>query len=304
MNEKFKKQIEIFAKDETSGSIELAAQALGIMWKFYHNSTPEIIRRDLKSLALALINAQPSMAAVINMVNRAAILAERSETLVRIETLEEALQQIETSFSRDIEQAVSLAAFHLRRYKKIATYSRSRLVEETLIEMLDSGYNPEIFLSESRPGLEGLKLAENLMEVGFSPTICVDACLPELLKQANCLIIGADAVTRDKFCNKIGTGMLCCAAKEAGIPVFVIISRDKYLGEELKSYFHIKEYPSHGVFDKRYQGATIFNTLFEWNSNDLVTSFIGQDIFDPDFPGGILTEPRVAKVLKGSEIDI
>ena len=49
MNEKLKKQIAAFTKDEISGSVELAAQALGIMWKFFLNSTPEVIRRDLRT---------------------------------------------------------------------------------------------------------------------------------------------------------------------------------------------------------------------------------------------------------------
>ncbi len=56
---------------------------------------------------------------------------------------------------------------------------------------------------ESRPLLEGLKTAKQLIEAGVSTTVITDAQAALFVPQANVVIIGADCITQEGAVNKV-----------------------------------------------------------------------------------------------------
>src|SRR6185503_878188 len=99
--------------------------------------------------------------------------------------------------------------------------------------------------SESRPALEGRRLASELVAAGIPVTYFSDAAIATALGPpdfaaahargggADVVLVGADAIAATWFLNKTGTRMLAAAATQQGVPVYVVASRDKFAGREL-----------------------------------------------------------------------
>ncbi len=258
-----------FSADDFSGSTELARRALDIL----RQSALLHPKVDFEETASGLIRSQPSMAAVINRVDRArrelqSIQPASKESIIAL------FERLEREYALETEQTVSAAATRLKGLAEIAAYSRSSLVERALVRLSESGGRFEVVVSEGRPGLEGVTLAKTLADHSVPVTLCVDAALPGLIAGCGALALGADAVTDSRFSNKIGTAAMCRAAREAGVPVFVIASSDKYLPPHLEKHYQIIDRSPDEILKEPPKGVKIYHRLFEWCDNRLVEEFI------------------------------
>lgn len=99
------------------------------------------------------------------------------------------------------------------------------------------GKRLEFACTETRPYLQGARLtAATLVELGYSPTVITDAMVPAAFSAglADTALVAADRVTMDgHVVNKVGTLAVALAAKEFGVPVYVIISRPDPLSPTL-----------------------------------------------------------------------
>ena len=174
----------------------------------------------LAALARSLRDARPSMAVLANRVNRT-MLAASDECSPR---------GLETAASRAVEQAcavdrdaASVAAEALP--PRVGTLSRSGTVETTLHEA-----TPEaVLVAESRPGREGVAVAEGLAAV-TDVTLTTDAALAFELDDwdAGAVLVGADRVLPDgRVVNKVGTRAAALSAAAADCAVFVVAASDK-----------------------------------------------------------------------------
>src|SRR4030095_8787821 len=68
--------------------------------------------------------------------------------------------------------------------------------------------------SESRPALEGRRLAAELVAAGIPVTYFSDAAIGHALGSADAVLVGADAIAATWFLNKTGTRMLAAAATQ------------------------------------------------------------------------------------------
>jgi len=277
MDSKFDKRLREFAADDFSGSAELAERALNIIYDFCKSYSPNKIVSNLSKITDSLVKSQPSMAAVINIVHWA---EGRIRKLIEDERMGEISSLLEKmSKQRELEerQTINRASMHLEKFACVSTYSRSSLVEKSLLQLSRNGFRPEIFVSESRPGNEGITLAETLSDAGLDVKVCVDAALPDFIIRSEAFIIGTDAIEPVRFCNKIGTSVMCRTAFDNGIPAYVIATREKLLPDKYSSLFIIKDRPPGEVYKGGKSNIAIFNRLFEWCENEMVTEFILPD---------------------------
>jgi ribose 1,5-bisphosphate isomerase len=236
------------------------------------------------------------MASVIQVVNRACLIMEEWGTKER-QTVLEALKSLETEFDKSIELTISNAVAELEGFKSIATYSRSYLVEQTLLSLAGSGSKPKITLSQSQPGMEGITLGEKLHQAGLAVTICIDAALPQALKAASTFILGADAIFQHQFCNKIGSEMMCLSARNTGLPVYVIASPDKFLPAPLDRFFKIENPLDVGIDKENSTAPFQFNQLFELANIEYVDYIISDKILSPGQIRPCFHASPVAKIL-------
>jgi len=275
-----------FASDRISGSVELAEKAVEIARRAAEGYSPQELAFHFPRLAAALLEAQPSMAAVINAVDELCLAFESGQ-------LRDTLERVEEDLRSTADKTVEAAAEALFGYKTIATYSRSSLVERTLLKMGEK--RPlKVLLAESRPACEGLKLAKNLLAAGIEVTICEDIILPELLKKSEVLVLGADAVGADWFANKTGSCIMCRAAAEAEIKVIIIANSYKFLPAHLSALYHIPGWSYERERMVSIPKAEYFSPLFEKCPLDYVNSIV--------FEGGAIPVSEIKSLIVKTEI--
>jgi len=178
----------------------------------------------LAETARILRDARPSMPVVANRVNRAMNAASDERSPDAVETAAEA--GIERALAVDDDAALRAAD---RLPSHVATLSRSGTVYAALVER-----DPEtVLVAESRPGREGVGVAERLArETDAAVTLTTDAALAEQLvvTSVEVVLVGADAVMPDgSVLNKVGTRGTATVANLEGIDCLVVAASDKVL---------------------------------------------------------------------------
>jgi translation initiation factor 2B subunit (eIF-2B alpha/beta/delta family) len=211
--------VETVATDTERGSTAIATDAL---WALRDAATRARADGDglarVGSVASELLEARPSMAALANRVNRAMTGAETPADVERA-----ASEGIVRAAEAD-EEAAALAAETVAG-SRVLTLSRSGTVGTALLEA-----RPEVVLLASRPGGEGLDVADELVDAGLNVSTCPDADVYEQLRSGaiDVVLVGADAVTPDGgVVNKVGTRAAALAAERPGIPFYAVCASDK-----------------------------------------------------------------------------
>jgi translation initiation factor 2B subunit (eIF-2B alpha/beta/delta family) len=220
--------------DNMSGASELIEKALNIIRKKLESISDlnKNIINQIISLSKKIINSQPSMAPLINAIGylihdlkriSKSILQERIKGFYNDQLeREEALSQSFNIFLRKIRK-VPL---------KIMLISYSSTIINQLIANKD--YDIEIFILESRPLLEGIRVAEILSSY-FITHLIIDAAMGKFIDQVDLILIGVDSIlTNGSIINKIGTLPLSVLAYERNVGIYAVGDLFKY---NLNSYY-------------------------------------------------------------------
>ncbi|MFB6084373.1 MAG: NUDIX domain-containing protein [Halorientalis sp.] len=254
------------AEDHDHGSAYLSVRALEVL----RDDAALAVERDagdwdaLAERARDLLAARPSMTVVRNRVNRLMHDADRTPAAVEHsahEGIEAALAADDAAADRAAERVAGDA---------IVTLSRSGTVERVL-----SSADPErLLVAESRPGGEGVGVAERRAEAG-DVTLAPDAALPWLLADGDydAALVGADTVLADgRVVNKVGTRALALAAAREDVPLYVATARDKISSDA----------------DPRLESADRA-TVYDGDANLSVAAPLF-DVTPPDLVAGLVTE--------------
>jgi methylthioribose-1-phosphate isomerase len=87
-----------------------------------------------------------------------------------------------------------------------------------------SGKCITVYVCETRPLNQGSRItAFEMLEEGIPTTLIADNMAAWIMKEdkVDCIIVGADRITRQAVYNKVGTYMLAICAKHHGIPFYV-----------------------------------------------------------------------------------
>ena len=248
------------AANRTAGAAELLAEALDIFF------TARAAHADMREIAHAVCEAQPTMAPLWN-----AAAAATAADPERLNQFAERVRRAPATLAR-------YAAAHFTEDDHmhplhVVTISFSSSVVVAL-EAIRSIRLLSVSCSESRPALEGRRLAARLAAAGVPVTYFSDAAIAHSLSSADAVIVGADAIAASSFLNKSGTRMLAAAAAQQGIPVYVAATRDKFVGEELSARLVIRIGDQHEVWADPPSGVDVRNPYFESTPLDLVTAVI------------------------------
>jgi translation initiation factor 2B subunit (eIF-2B alpha/beta/delta family) len=174
----------------------------------------------LAALARRIRDARPAMAVIENRVNRAMFAAVDEGTPAAVERA--ARGAVEQSVGAGREAARTAADTLPER---VATLSRSGTVETALRTT-----RPEaVLVAESRPGAEGVGVAEALASM-TDVTLTTDAAFGFELAEwdAETVLVGADRVLPDgRVLNKAGTRSAALSAAAADIDCLVVCASDK-----------------------------------------------------------------------------
>ena len=214
------------ANDRVHGAAWLSLRALELLRRRateLEELAPAERWQELGVLATSLIASQPAMAVVRNRVNR---LMRSGRDLPAAE-LDDLASRLLTEASEADRGAAAVAAEHVAG-RRVLTLSRSGTVQRAL---LDAKPPPlAVLVAESRPGSEGVGVAEELAGGGVAVTLLPDAALAAALASpaADVVLVGADTVLPDgSVVNKTGTRLVALAAREQGVPCYAAAATDK-----------------------------------------------------------------------------
>ncbi len=166
----------------------------------------------------------------------------------------------------------------------IFTHCHSSAVVDILKKAKKQGKSFEVYNTETRPLFQGRITAKELAKEGIKVTHFVDSAARLAIKEADIVLLGADAITTEsKIINKIGSELYAEIAKRFDVPLYICTNSWKFdpktifgFDEEIEKR-HKKE-----VWGKPPKNVKISNYVFEIIRPSLVTGIISElGIYNP-----------------------
>ncbi|MEF8826299.1 MAG: initiation factor 2B, partial [Halapricum sp.] len=161
----------------------------------------------------------------------------------------------------------------------------------TVLAALQRADPEAVLVSESRPGGEGIGVAETLA-ADHDVTLTSDAALASQLAEweAEAVLVGADTVLPEgKVVNKVGTRGLALAAAQETVPVYVAAATDKIAAD---AEVEIEPAPV-----SLYEGdapLSVANPLFDVTPPELIAGFCTEaGLLDVDEISAVADRHRV-----------
>lgn len=174
----------------------------------------------------------------------------------------------------------------------IMTHCHSSSVLNVLKKAKGDHRDFRVVVTETRPKLQGMKTAKELIGMGIPIYYIVDSAGPFLVSKCDMVIVGADAIRADGVLNKIGTYPIALAAMEASIPFYVAASKDKL---DYDCVSEIEDRPDREIGNPdelEASGGEIENPAFDLTPWKLITGVITES--------GVLGQREIRMLLDGN----
>ena len=189
-----------------------------------------------------IVHDRPSSIASLNLLR---FVAQRllSEGFTGIDKY---VSSLASEYDRALWRSAEVAARRVLDGEVVMTTSNSLAVRRFLKALRDMGRKLEVYVTESRPGREGLVLAEYAESLGYPVTLIVDSAARFFVRDVDKVVVGAEGIASNgALVAKVGTGLLSLVAKEARKRVFVIAPTMKFSYETI--YGELLKLPEGGA---------------------------------------------------------
>lgn len=187
-------------------------------------------------------------------------------------------------FDRAVRDIAAIGSNKIQNGMKVFTHCHSSTVMEILKEAKRQDRKFEVFCTETRPLFQGRKTAKELALARIPVTLLVDSAARLALKKCDIFLMGADAITTTKICNKIGSEMFAIIADKYDVPVYICTSSWKFDPASVFGFEEpIEKRNPREVWAQAPKGVKIMNPAFEKISPDLVSGIISElGVFKPE----------------------
>jgi translation initiation factor 2B subunit (eIF-2B alpha/beta/delta family) len=283
-NEYWRSQVEKIKEDSFNGSGYLSNQALEIIEEFIENKTYNNRTELLQSLAKlsnALVRAKPLMALIYNRTQHIIDFIqnipkdEKDISKIRYMALDE-IKVVRKLSEKKVQKITQFGSKVIMDHHVILIHSYSKLVEMILLDAKKHKKRFKVICTESRPLLEGSKMALTLAKAGTKTTLIPDADLARAVNEAHFVLTGTDRITETTFISKTGTHAMAVLAHHLNKPFYIVGESDKIL---LKRTFPVRFLKSAGkeLFDQKNDNLTISNKYFEETPISFLHKLINED---------------------------
>ena len=256
--------------DNILGATELAREAAHLLHRVAKTTNDvEVLERA----CLLVARARPAMAPVCNIA--LTVLGSARGAMTR-DPLAAAARSA-WRMAAILEVSPKAIAKFGRVYLKgvLVTISSSSSVRGALIENRDQ--ISRVIVAEGRPLMEGRLLAKSLATEGIPVELITEAQIPLAVQHADAAIIGGDAFLGDgSVVNKVGSRLLALAARDRGIPFYV-------LADAMKLAPWTPENPPKGAWEEGEaadvwpdagNGVSVRSATFETVPSHLITKYV------------------------------
>jgi ribose 1,5-bisphosphate isomerase len=155
-----------------------------------------------------------------------------------VEKLKQTVSDAATTFDKKLERSIGeIAEIGARRLKDgdvILTHSYSTAVLAILKKANEQKKRLRVFVTETRPELEGRDVAAELAAVGIDTTLIIDSAVSHFIEKTVKVIVGTEAVAANgAVVNKIGTATIAAVAHSARVRVYAAASTYKFSPETM-----------------------------------------------------------------------
>jgi len=191
-----------------------------------------------------------------------------------------ATEGFERKLNESIEAIAEIGARRLKDGDVVLTHSYSSSVIAILKRAHDSGRRFSVFVTETRPDLEGHDVARELVAQGIDTTLIIDSAVSHFMKDSDKVLVGAEAVAANgAIVNKIGTATIAAVAHEARVRVFVAASTYKFSPETMFGELIEIEERDHSIVlgddeIRNLRGLTVRNPAFDVTSSENIDLII------------------------------
>jgi translation initiation factor 2B subunit (eIF-2B alpha/beta/delta family) len=203
MNAALEERVRELREERHHGTSWMARHALEALVEAVRNG------EDPVEVARLLASARISLGAIAGAVGRVLTAGTPAQVVAEAEAI------IDSRYRAAKIIAVMLAP---EISGTVMTHSASGTVHEALAHTPPQ----RVFCTVSEPGGEGRRLAAELRAAGIDVELIADEEGPDAARGSDLVLLGADTVFRDgSLVNKVGTGRIASAAKDAGVTVIV-----------------------------------------------------------------------------------
>ena len=272
------KLIQVIEEDNIHGADWLSNAAIGVLITASlreEADSVDMLHEKLWSIGVKLASTRPSMASLANKIG---YLFNELDKVSELKSYRSKVSEVGTEIINSSRTNKKRIAEHLKSVaseaKSVFTYSYSGTVVDVIRE---NGYK-NIVVTESRPMMEGKLLAQELGEEGYKVLMVVDGAAGMYVTAADICLIGADSVQYNgSAVNKVGSKLLGYAAKDQGVPFYVLCDTSKfnvlnYLGASIQLEAKTPDEVSEPL-----RNVTIKNPYFEVVPPELITGVITEE---------------------------
>lgn len=279
------------AADHSSGSSEIAQRAATIFENLSRAVSAlgaEPDRALIDWLCHEIRNAQPAMSVLANLTEsvRVSCAGDRAP----FSRAASAAASFAGEMRGKIDRAARRAAALLESAECVITHSRSGGV---LAALLAATNRPRAIVTESRPLLEGRRLAAELAAHGLNVELIPDGSMGQLTVLADLALVGADAISPAGVRNKSGTLLLALCARELNVPFYVVADSTKRITAEHPDLATLSRRSPSEIWDTPPPGVSVSNLPFDLTPHALVTGFVDES--------GIHGPEEMLQLLSGQE---
>jgi translation initiation factor 2B subunit (eIF-2B alpha/beta/delta family) len=264
---------------------------------------------EIEAAMDALLDAMPAYAPPLNVMHRLMSRVEAARnTGATADELRQAFEQEAAAFHEWSATARDKIAVYgaglIPDGATVFTYTLSETALRTLREAARQSKRFRVLVTESRPNNDGLVTAMELSEAGVEVSVSIDACIAELIRQADLMIVGAEAIMPDgsAVC-KVGTYPSALVAKTYGVPVYVTVDTLKFNVTALSGLsLKVDAIRTSDVLIER-KAANVIGHLFDRTPHECIRGIVTErGILSPQactaYMGTMPTSQRLVEKLK------
>ncbi|MGB9816145.1 MAG: translation initiation factor eIF-2B [Desulfurococcaceae archaeon] len=217
---------------------ELIDQLVGVA----KSNDPELFPRKLIEKYEKIMYERPASMAALNILRYIAnyYLEHGFNGLI------EYCSKLRSEYDSMLWKSADVASRRVNSGERILTNSNSLAIRRLLKLIRDHGKDVEVYVTESKPGKEGLLLAEYAESLGFKVYLMVDSAVRFFMKNVDKVFVGAEAIASNgAVVSKIGTSLISLIAHEARKRVFTVAPSLKFSYETI--YGELMKVPEGGV---------------------------------------------------------
>jgi ribose 1,5-bisphosphate isomerase len=270
---------------EVQGARNVAIAAIKAVEGLAEETTAETRTEFIEELREAQATLFASRATEPLMRNAVRWIISRVESSgkEKVDALADVVSSSSSQFLRDLEASkeriAEIGAKRVRDGMVVFTHCHSSTVTHLLRKAKEDGKRFEVICTETRPVFQGRITAKEMLALGVETTFIVDSAARSFMRDADLVIVGADAITSEgNVINKIGTGTIALLAHEARKPFYVVAELLKFDPATVcGDYEKIEERSPEEVWKDAPEKLTVRNPAFDVTRRDFIHGVICEE---------------------------